>query len=78
MNGLLYDTKIPLRLKSSVYEAVIRSAVTYGSYCWAMEVNNKRTIATTDMRMLRGIVGMSRQHRVPEDEDAQRRHGTKR
>ena len=58
--GVLYDRNIPRRLKANVYEAIIRPALTYGSECWAMEVTNKRKIATTDMRMLRGIIGVSR------------------
>ena len=54
------ERKIPLRLKAKVYEAVIRPAVTDGSECWAMKLNNKRKIPIAEMRMLRGIHGMSR------------------
>ena len=60
LTGVLYDRKIPLRLKAKVYEAIIRPALTYGSECWAMKVTNKRKIATTEMRMFRGILGESR------------------
>ena len=68
VTGVLYDRKIPLRLKAKVYEAIIRQALTYGSECWAMKVTNKRTIATTEMRMLRGILGVSnRDHMRNED-----------
>ena len=57
-----------LRLKAKVYEAIIRPALTYGSECWAMKVTNKRQIATTEMRMLRGILGVSkRDHMRNED-----------
>ena len=52
LTGVMYDRKIPLRLKAKVYEAIIRPALTYGSECWAMKVTNKRKIATTEMRML--------------------------
>ena len=52
LTGVLYDRKVPLRLKSKVYEAIIRSALAYGSECWAMKVTNKRMNATTEMRML--------------------------
>ena len=31
LTGVLYDRKIPLRLKAKVYEAIIRPAMTYGS-----------------------------------------------
>ena len=57
LTGVLYDRNIPIRLKAKVYEAIIRRALTYGSECWAMKVTNKRKIATTVMRMLRGILG---------------------
>ena len=43
-----------------VYEAILRPALTYGSECWAVKVNNKRNIATTEMSVLRGILGVSR------------------
>ena len=64
LTGVLYDRMIPLRLKAKVYEAIIRPALTYGSECWAMKVTNKRKIATTEMRMLRGILGVSRRART--------------
>ena len=43
-----------------VYEAITIPALTYVSECWAMTVNNKRKIATTEVRMLRGILGVLR------------------
>ena len=64
LTGVLYDRKIPLRLKAKVYEAIIRPALTYGSECWAMKVTNKRKIAATEMRMLRGILGVSRREHM--------------
>ena len=42
------------------YGIRIRPALTYGSECWAVKVNNKRNIATTERSMLRGIIGVSR------------------
>ncbi len=41
-------------------EAIIIPALAYVSECWAMKVNNKRKIATTEVRMLRGILGVLR------------------
>ena len=65
LTGVLYDRrKIPLRLKAKIYEPIIRPALMYGSECWAMKVTNKRKIATTEMRMLRGILGVSRRERI--------------
>ena len=36
--------------------------------CWAMKVTNKRKIATTEMRMLRGILGVSRRDHMRNEE----------
>ena len=71
LTGVLYDRKIPLRLKAKVYEGIIRPALTYGSECWAMKVTSKRKIATTEMRMLRGILGVSRREHM-RNEDIRR------
>ena len=71
LTGVLYDRKIPLRLKAKVYEAIIRPALTYGSECWAMKVTNKKKIATTEMRMLRGILVVSRRDHM-RNEDIRR------
>ena len=71
-NGVLYDRKIPLRRKAKVYETIIRPALTYGSQCWAMKVTNKRKIATTEMRMLRRILGVSRREHIMRNEDIRR------
>ena len=71
LTGVLYDRKIPLRLKAKVYEAIIRPALTYGSECWAMKVTNNMKIATTEMRMLRGILGVSRREHI-RNEDIRR------
>ena len=68
LTGVLYDLKIPLRLKGKVYEAIIRPALTYGSECWVMKVTNKRKIATTEMRMLRGILVVSRRDHMRNEE----------
>ena len=68
LTGVLYDRNIPLRLKAKAYEAIIRPALTHGSECWAMKVNNKRKIAATEMRMLRGIPGVSRRYHMRNEE----------
>ena len=76
LTGVLYDRKIPLRLKANVHEAIIRPALTYGSECWAMKVTNKRKIATTEMMMLRGILGVSRREHMRNEDIRRIRHIT--
>ena len=68
LTGVLYDRKIPLRLRAKIYEAIIRPALTYGSECWAMKVTNKINMATTEMRMFRGILGVSRRDHMRNEE----------
>ena len=51
-----------------VYEAIIIPALAYVSECWAMKVNNKRKIATTEVRMLRGILGVLRRDHMRNNE----------
>ncbi len=68
LTGVLYDRKIPLRLKAKICETIIRLALKYGSECWAMKVTNKRKIATTEKRMLRGILGVSRRDHMRNEE----------
>ena len=68
LTGVWYDRKIPLRLKAKIYETIIRPALTHGSECWAMKVTNKRKIATTEMRMLRGILAVSRRDHMRNEE----------
>ena len=68
LTGVLYDRKIPLRLKAKIYKTIIRPALTYGSECWAIKVTNKRKIAITEMRMLRGILGVSRRYHMRNEE----------
>ena len=68
LTGVLYDRNIPLRLKAKAYDAIIRPALTYGSECWAMKVTIKRKIATTEMRMLRGILRVSRRDHMLNEE----------
>ena len=68
LTGVLYDRKIPLRLKAKAYEAIIRPALTCGSECWALKVTKKRKIAITETEMLRGILGVSTRDHVRNEE----------
>jgi len=57
---ILHDKKTPLKLTSAVYEVIVRPALTCASECWAIKAKTKRKIATKGMKMLRGILGVSR------------------
>ena len=51
------------------YEAILIPALTYGSESWAMKVTNKKKKnATTEIRMLHGILGVSRRVHMRNEE----------
>jgi len=68
LTGVLYDKKMSLKLKSELYEVIIRLALTHGRECWAMNSNNTRQIAPTEVRMFRGILGVSRLEHIRNEE----------
>ena len=76
LTRVFYDRNIPLRLKAKVYDAIIRPALTYGSECWAMKVTNTRKIATPEIRMLRGILVVSRREHLRNEDIRRILHNT--
>ena len=36
LSGVIYDKKVPMKLKSKLYKTVVRPAMVYGSECWAL------------------------------------------
>ena len=58
ITGVMYDRKIPRKLKSKLYKAVIRPVLLYGAECWAVGMR-RNWWQKTEMRMLRRIVGMT-------------------
>ncbi|KAK6748887.1 hypothetical protein RB195_001482 [Necator americanus] len=50
--GVLYDKKVPVRLKSKIYRTVERPVALYGCECWPATKALKRVLHATEMRML--------------------------
>ncbi|VDP23444.1 unnamed protein product [Heligmosomoides polygyrus] len=67
VDGVLCDKKIPERLKSKIYRAVIRSVAMYGAECWpaTKEVETRLTVMET--KMLRWTAGDTRMDRIRND-----------
>ena len=36
LSGVIYDKKVPVKLKTKLYKTVARPAMVYGSVCWAL------------------------------------------
>jgi hypothetical protein len=62
---VLYDKRIPMRLKGKFYRSVVRPTMVYGySYmvqCWTVDRRIKQCISVAEMKMLRWISGVTRE-----------------
>ncbi|KAL6558811.1 hypothetical protein OROMI_019161 [Orobanche minor] len=63
--GVLYDKKVPLKLKGKFYRSAIRSAMLYGSKCWAMKKSLESKLEVAEMRMLRWSCGRTLLDKIP-------------
>ena len=59
LSGVIYDKKIPTKLKFLIYQTVIRPTLLYGCETWPMPVKDEKRMATTEMRMVRWAMGVS-------------------
>ena len=70
--GLLCNQRIPLRSRSNIYHACIRSVMLYGAETWPLTQRLERVIVSCDRRMLRYMSGVRLQERVASKEVARR------
>jgi hypothetical protein len=66
--GVLCDRRIPLRLKTRIYETVVRPVALYGSECWPVTGKHERMLHAMEMRMLRWAHGVTRLDHIRNDE----------
>ena len=52
LSGVIYDKKVPMKLKSMLYKTVVRPAMVYGSEFWALRKQEEQCLHTTEMKML--------------------------
>ena len=64
LSRVIYDKKVPVKLKSKLYKTVVRSAMVYGSECWALRKQEEQRLHTTEMKMLRWSQGKTRKDRI--------------
>ena len=60
LSGVIYDKKVPMKLKSKLYKTVVRPAMVYGSECRARRKQEEQRLHTTEMKMLRWHQGKTR------------------
>ena len=62
LSGVIYDKKVPMKLKSKLYKTVVRHAMVYGSEFWALRKQEEQRLHTTEIKMLRWSQGKTRKH----------------
>jgi hypothetical protein len=60
--------RVSLTVKGNVCENCVGSCMTYGSKTWPLKVEHESKLATTDMRMISWMCGVSLRDRVPSEE----------
>ena len=67
-SGVIYDKKIPRKLKVKIYTTVIRPVLLYGAEVWTTRKKEEKLMETTEMRMLRRIKGVTLRDKQKSDE----------
>ena len=70
--GLLCNKRIPLKSRSNIYDACVRSVMLYGAETWPLTQRLEKVIVSCDRRMLRYMAGVRLQEHVPSEEVADR------
>ena len=65
---VLNDKRMPMRLKAKTYTTMVRPVMTYGSECWGLKKKDERKFNTTEMRMLRMILGVTLKDKLRNEE----------
>ena len=59
-DGRAMRQKVPIKLKDKVYKTVIKPTMTYGAECWAVRKKYENRLHIAEVRMLRWIMGKTR------------------
>ena len=57
--SVIYDERMPKKRKVKMHETVIRPVLLCGAELWTLRNKEKRMLATTEMKMLRRIKGIT-------------------
>src|SRR3954466_15564371 len=66
-SGVLYDKRVPQKLKGKFYRTRIRPAMLYGAECWPTKRRHVQQLGVAEMRMLRWACGHTRKDRIRND-----------
>lgn len=64
VSGIIYDKRMPMRLKTQVYKTMVRPVILYGAETWAVKEEHVKKLEVAEMRCLRAIRGVTRRERM--------------
>ena len=62
---MLYDRRMPVKLKGKVYKTVVRPAMMYGMEATPIKKVNEKRMNVAEMKMLGWMSGVTRRDRIP-------------
>ena len=68
VSGVMCDKKMPMKLKDNIYKPTVKSAMIYGSECWAVKTNDTQQLHTTEMRTLRWARGKTKKDHITNED----------
>ena len=63
-SGVLYDRRMPVKLKGKVYKNVVRQALLYGAETWTTTRRQEARLELNEMRMQRWMCGVTRRDKI--------------
>ncbi|GKC33901.1 ataxia telangiectasia mutated family protein [Tanacetum coccineum] len=64
-SGVLYDKRVPLKLKGKFFRVAIKPAMLYRSECWPITKAQANRVEMTELRMLRWTCGKTMLDMIP-------------
>ena len=58
--------------KDKIYKTIVKTAMIYGSECWAVKKNDTTKLHTTEMRMLRWARGKTKKDHIKNEESGEK------
>ena len=63
-SGVLYDRRMPVKLKGKVYKTVVMPALLYGADTWATTRGQEARLEVNEMWMQRWMCGVTRRDKI--------------
>ena len=64
VSGVIYDRKLPARVKGKVYSSVVRPVMVYGLETVAVTKKQVKQMEVAEMKMLRFAMGVTRKDKI--------------